>query len=65
MPDNMTVEHPHARIVEVELDNEISIRTNKLGVSPLWIAWVDDSSIPGTNTLGEDLHVVAVHVHWM
>ena len=65
MPDHMTVEHPHARVIEIELHNEVSIRTNELSVSSLWVTRVDDGSVPRAYSFGEDLHVVTVHVHWV
>jgi len=63
VPRHVTVQRPHARVVEVDLDDEVAVRPDELRVATLWVGLVDDRrAVPASDALGEDLHVVAVDV---
>jgi len=64
MPRDMAMQRPDAWVIEIELDDEVAIGTDELGVAALGVRGVDDgAAIPGTFAFGQNLHVVAVHVH--
>lgn len=64
MPGNVTVEGPDTPVVELDLDNEIAVGLDKLGIAALRVIGVcDGDTVPGSDTLAEDLHVESVNVH--
>ena len=68
MPRDMAMERPHARIIRVILEHEIPRRASRAGldnldVATLGICLVDDCAVPGSDTLGQDVEIVAVEMH--
>ena len=61
MPGNMAMEGPNASIVSLELQDNMSARSQHLGVSPLWILGIyDRRTVPSTITLIENLEIVTM-----
>jgi len=63
VPRDVAVHRPHARVVELDLDDEVTAGADELGVAALRVLGVDDLAVPGSGAFGEDVHVVAVGVH--
>jgi hypothetical protein len=65
----LAMEWPNSWIILSPLKYNISRSTgifsslNKLHISLLSIAWVSDLSVPGTNTLSQDVEVVTVKLY--
>lgn len=66
MPGNMAVEWPNAGIIRLELQDDMSARSQHLCVSTLWILGIyDRRAVPGTVTLSKDLEIMPMCVKWL
>ena len=66
MPCNMAVERPDSWIISVVLDDNMAGRAQHLDISSLGVGGIRDRyTIPEAGTLVEDVHIVAVQVHWL
>lgn len=64
MPGNVTVEGPDTPVVKLDLNDEVAVGLDKLGVAALGVIGVcDGDTVPGSDTFTEDLHVESVNVH--
>jgi len=59
MPRYVAMEWPDARVVEINLDDEVAIRTDELSVTTLRVGCVDDSTVPGSNAFREHIEIMA------
>lgn len=67
MPRDVAVQRPHARVVGVELQHQVSglgphARLDELCVAALRVREID-AAVPVADALGQDPEVVAVQVH--
>jgi len=60
---DVAVEYPHSRVIEIELDHEVSVWLDQLRISSLRVARVDNRSVPSAQAFREDLHVMSMDVH--
>lgn len=68
MPSDVAMKRPHAGVVCVVLQDEISrsgcaAGLNELHITTLSVALMGDGSIPGSYTLGKDIEIMAVEMH--
>lgn len=55
MPCDMAMEGPYAGVVGVDLDHDVAVTTQHLGIAALRVEWVGDRfAVPGTGAFGED-----------
>lgn len=64
----MAMERPHAGVVGVVLQHDVSRRSggarlDELYVATLGVLLVGDGAVPGADALGEDVEIVAVQMH--
>jgi hypothetical protein len=75
VPSNVAVEGPDTRIVSNKVQNDVTLSAgvpvvwvssvNNLSVSPLWIFWTSNSSIPFSSTLSHNPEIMTVEMHWV
>lgn len=66
MPCNMAMEWPDARIICVDLPNNMTSWWQKLYVATLWVIGISDRhTVPASGTLMENEHIVPVEMHWV
>ena len=63
MPRDVAMERPHAGVVRLVLQHDVTVSLHELHVAPLRVLLVDDGAVPGPEALGQDVEVVAVEVH--
>ena len=68
MPRNMAMERPHARIIRIVLQDDISrsgrtARLDDLHVATLRVGLMGYFAVPGADAFGEDVEIVAVEMH--
>lgn len=63
------MQRPHARVIRINLHDNISRLSGtrcigqNMDIPSLGITRINDRSIPGSRSFGEDVHVMTVHVH--
>lgn len=66
MPCDMAVKGPDTGVILIPLENDVARRTieqtrlHKLDITTLCVVCVGDSSVPLTNTLGENMVIVTM-----
>lgn len=64
MPRDVAVERPHAWVVRLDLEHNVPVAPQHLGVAALRVLGVGQRlAVPGPVAFGQDVHVVAVDVH--
>lgn len=57
---------PNARIVGLDLQNDMPAWPQHLGIAALWVLGIDDRrAVPSTVAFAEDLEIMSVHVKWL